>query len=905
MENRVSSSPFPSSWAAFHGKNWLGILAWPLAGAALVALLWLNASNQIQSIREEGHTLSRSRAIATAHSYSQQMRHMLEQIDQIILRLKYQWEEQVIQVNLEKERLQGLFPHSHMLYATIYDANGNLVTTSMAADPVARNAAHAGFFQRHVADCCRGLDISSIDYNGLHGRPVVHFSRRLTQLDGTFSGVAVVSVEPEYLITFQENAFAGEHDFVTLRLATGPVLASRVGERTDDVPIFYRHNPVFAAPEGLTIEPASKFRDDQERLVAWRKLQNFPVVALTGVSLENAMLPFETRIQTLRGTILAQSLLILIFALVGAYFTAKLAHRRKQAEETQETYRLATDAANEGFYMLRPIYDAKNQPMDFTLEDCNNRAAELLGLNREALLGTRASELQPQAFGEELIALGRLTYQHGLLEEELRVPPHSPVRAKWIYRRMVKSKTGLALTIRDISEEKVQKQALSDLANSDTLTKLPNRHWLNHFLPNMLRHACHGTRRIAVLFIDLDNFKNVNDTLGHEAGDELLVQAAHRLRHAVRASDHVARLGGDEFVIILEKVDLEEDVIRVAKAIIRTIAQPFMLKAGMGNAINASIGISLFPQDGANAETMLKHADIAMYAAKAAGKGRYVFYQSHLSDSLILRLSKERALQEAVEKCEFVVHYQPRVGAHSGCLTSMEALVRWERPEHGLIYPSEFIDMAEDGGLIVEIGEIVIDKVCRQLAQWRSSGLQVVPVSVNVSPQQLKSGMLSAYLANRMQFYGIESSLIEAELTESAVIDRSTTVTKELATLRNMGIKLMIDDFGTGYSSMAQLHRLDVDVLKVDKGFTKALSEGQEGKQLFHAIMSMATALDMCVVAEGVETVEEVNALQTLACDEIQGYIISEAVAADKMAHLILQRFLFSPTLASLRMAQI
>lgn len=874
-----------------------------MAGLALVSLIWLNASGQIESIRNEGETLARSRASATANSYAQQIRHMVEQIDQITLRMKYQWEEQAIEVNLEKERLQGLFPHSHMLYASIYDSNGHLVTTTLPSTPLAPNATNSTFFQRHAMECCRGLEISTIDPTGLHGRPVVHFSRRLTQLDGTFSGVAVVSVEPEYLITFQEYATTGEHDFVSLRLDYGPVIASRVGGRTHDIPIFYRRDPVFLATEGVGIEPANKFKDDRERLVAWRKLQNFPVVAINGVSLVDAMTPFEARVEALQRTTLAQSILILIFVLGGAYMSAKLAHRRRQAEETQETYRLATDAANEGFYMLRPIYDWQGGEVDFRLEDCNNRAAELIGLNRDALIGMKVSELEPRAFGEELIALATLTNQTGLLEEEIRVPPNSPLRAKWIYRRMIKSNAGLALTVRDISEEKVQEQALSDLANNDTLTKLPNRHWLSSFLPTMLRHAAHGTRRIAVLFIDLDNFKNVNDTLGHEAGDELLVQAAHRLKDAVRASDHVARLGGDEFVIILEKVEVEDDVARVAKAVIRTISEPFILSAGTGNAINASIGISLFPQDGIKADTLLKHADIAMYAAKAAGKGRYAFYHSHLSDSLILRLSKEKALQEAVQKREFVVHYQPRVSAQTGRLTSMEALVRWERPEHGLTYPSEFIDMAEDVGLIVDIGEIVIDKVCRQLAQWRLEGVQLVPVSVNVSPQQLKSGILSTYLAERMHCYGIESTLIEAELTESAVIDRSAVVTSELASLRSMGIKLMIDDFGTGYSSMAQLHRLDVDVLKVDKGFTKALSDGNEGRQLFHAIMSMANALDMCVVAEGVETVEEVSILQKLDCDEIQGYIVSEAVAAQEMTKMMLQRFLFPSQVAALRLA--
>ncbi len=903
MEN-LGIRPKRSTWASFGSWEWLSIVMWPLLGMLLLSFLWHNDAQRSASIHEEGETLIRNRASATTNAYAQQIRYMTEQLDQIILRLKYQWEEQEIQVNLEKEKLRGLFPQSHMLYASLYDANGNLVTTTHPADGI-RNVSDTRYFQQHIDQCCLGLDIAPPAPSILHGRPVVRFSRRLTQLDGSFGGVAVVSVEPPYLITFQENTAYGTHDFVTLRLDSGPVLASQVDGRTEGVPIFYKRPPNFPERTGISREPGENFRDGRERFVAWHKLQSYPLFVLTGISIEEAMAPFQARIQTRQRTKLAQSALLLFFSFGAAYLSAKLAYRRRQAEETQETYRLATDAANEGFYMLRPLYDQGGRLKDFRLDDCNNRAAELIGLRRDELIGKKGSELPNKDFNEEIFSLIGSLHEKDFIEEEIRVAPHSPLRAQWLYRRMVKSNAGLALTLRDISDEKTQDQALTDLANSDTLTKLPNRNWLNNFLPTALRSAATSTGRLAVLFIDLDNFKNINDTLGHDAGDELLVQATHRLKEAVRASDHVARLGGDEFVIILEHVDVEEDVARVARSVINTLSKPFTLAAGMGNSINASIGISMHPQDGEDAETLLKHADIAMYAAKAAGKGRYAFYHSHLSDSLILRLSKERALQEAVENDEFVVHYQPRVSTNHGKLTSMEALVRWERPGHGLVYPSEFIDMAEDAGLIIQIGESVIDKVCRQLAQWKREGVQTVPVSVNVSPQQLKSGNLSTYLAERMQHYDIDASLIEAELTESAVIDRSTVVSAELSALRSMGIKLMIDDFGTGYSSMAQLHRLDVDVLKVDRGFTKALSDGHEGKQLFRAIMSMASALDMCVVAEGVETVEEVNVLQSLACDEIQGYIVSEAVAAGDMTKMMIQRFLFSPPLNAARLTPV
>lgn len=250
---------------------------------------------------------------------------------------------------------------------------------------------------------------------------------------------------------------------------------------------------------------------------------------------------------------------------------------------------------------------------------------------------------------------------------------------------------------------------------------------------------------------------------------------------------------------------------------------------------------------------------------------------------------------QAVERDEFVVHYQPRVDTLSGRLSSMEALVRWRRPGWGLVYPGEFIELAEDTGLIVRLGEIVIEKTVAQIAAWKTEGKTVVPVSVNVSPQQLRDGSLSGFFERTIKHFGVEACHVEVELTESAVVDRSPVVTEELSKLRALGLRLMVDDFGTGHSSLAQLHRLDVDVLKVDKAFTTALSDGSEGEVLFRAIVSMADALDMSVVAEGVETQEQLNILQELKCTEVQGYIVSKAVSAEEIPRMMVRSSLFPP----------
>lgn len=872
-------------------RGWSFVLLWPALALVVASLCWLYAEREIERVEAVAIADLRARAVSTADSYAVQLGHMVEQVNLTTIRLKYHWEDPEIRLSLEKDREHGLFPEDQLLYANIFDANGD-VATSTIPNVSRGNIGELDYFQLHRDRCCLELLITPPSLSVLIGRKVVEFSRRLDRPGGSFDGVAVVSVEPQYLVTFQRNATQSENDFVSVRIIAGPIIATKVGGNGNPRTAFYREDPAFHEQEGVRLESGERFRDGQARFVAWRKLEKYPLVAIAGFSLRPAITHTTETARQYRDAALLGSIVLVALGVGAATFAARHAMRKREIEETRETYRLATDVANEGFYMLRPVSGNDERVTDFRLDDCNNRAADLVGATRTELLGRKVSSLKPDGFRDELLRLCHLGLSKGFAEEELRVPSRSPYRARWVYRRIVRSGSGLALTVRDISDEKEQAQALTKLANTDTLTALPNRNWLTNYLPTALERAGSGGSHLAVLFIDLDNFKNVNDTLGHEAGDELLVQAAERLKASVRASDHVARLGGDEFVVILDHVDIVEDIAKVAKSIIEKIRLPFVLSGGTGNEVNASIGISVFPEDGTTAELLLKHADIAMYAAKAAGKGRYAFYHTHLSDRLLLRLGKERALREAVAGAEFVVHYQPRVGLATGRLTSMEALVRWQRRDGVLVYPSEFIDVAEDIGLIVQLGEIVIDKVCTQIASWRTEGVNVVPVSVNVSPQQLKSGTVSSFILSCMERYGISPSEIEVELTESAVIDRSTIVTKELMLLRSLGIKLMIDDFGTGYSSMAQLHRLDVDVLKVDKAFTKALVEGDEGRLLFGAIMSMSSALNICVVAEGVETADQLGILRSLQCDEIQGFLVSRALAANDIAKLLQKRFL-------------
>ncbi|WP_344763392.1 putative bifunctional diguanylate cyclase/phosphodiesterase [Actimicrobium antarcticum] len=583
---------------------------------------------------------------------------------------------------------------------------------------------------------------------------------------------------------------------------------------------------------------------------------------------------------------------VIIFATFGAlWLWSHMAWRQHQQVETRESYRIATEGGLDGISILNAIYDRRGDAVDFIVSDCNERGAAFDGMNAEQLKGMRLSRLYSKPQFRIMLETLRCALQNGYHEDEVMLPIDGRATPVWIYRRLVRTDAGIAITMRDISDKKMHEHELWRLANEDALTTLPNRNWLTGFLPAAFNRAKQDGSKLALLFIDLDDFKDVNDSMGHSAGDELLRIAALRLQAALRPGDHIARLGGDEFTVILAPIADRAAVAQVAQRISDAFAKPFDMSHG-SNTVGISIGISLFPDDGDDGEEILKNSDLAMYYAKTAGKHRFQFYEPRMSDSLKARLDMARALQHAIEYDEFVVYYQPRVNTSTGELVSLEALVRWLHPQRGLVPPLEFIPLAEETRLILPMGELIVAHVCRQLSLWKEAGLPVVPISVNVSPRQFNHGNIKALFATRMLQYQIESGLIEIEITESSMMGEQEEISSELRSIRALGIKLLVDDFGTGYSSLSQLQRLAMDVLKVDRAFTSELGKSEEGEVFFRAILSMAHALGMTVVAEGVETATQLRILQSLDCDEIQGYFIARPLPPAEIPRILQKRFL-------------
>lgn len=439
----------------------------------------------------------------------------------------------------------------------------------------------------------------------------------------------------------------------------------------------------------------------------------------------------------------------------------------------------------------------------------------------------------------------------------------------------------------DITDKKLSEERIFHLAHFDVLTELPNRASFQNQLEQAILHASRQHSRLAVLFLDLDHFKLINDASGHPAGDELLKQVAGRIQALLREDDVVARLGGDEFTILLPDIKGSKDVAHVAEKILESMEQPFTL--GQDEVVvTSSIGISTYPDDGEDRSTLLKNADAAMYQAKAQGRNNFQFFTTEMNTRAQQRLSMESAMRRALEHDEFLLHYQPQVSLESGHIIGVEALVRWQHPHEGLISPATFIPVAEDSGLIVPLGEWVMREACRQHQQWLNSGLPLMRMAVNISARQFMHQNLLSMMAEVIRDTGINPEYLELELTESIIMEKVEETVTTLHELRNMGVYLSIDDFGTGYSSMAYLKRFPIDKLKIDRSFVRDLATDPDDAAIVSATIAMAHNLNLTVIAEGVETEQQLQFLRENGCEEMQGYFFSMPLPADAIPGLFL-----------------
>lgn len=439
----------------------------------------------------------------------------------------------------------------------------------------------------------------------------------------------------------------------------------------------------------------------------------------------------------------------------------------------------------------------------------------------------------------------------------------------------------------DIADQKLAEEKIKHLAFYDSLTQLPNRCLLQERLKYSIEMARRENKPLALLMLDLDRFKAVNDSLGHMAGDELLQQVAARMTARLRNVDMVSRLGGDEFIVLLDDIAHPDDAARVSEEIISDLSKPFNLTQSDDVRIGVSIGISLYPQHGCTPETLLDHADAALYQAKDQGRGCFAYFSEELTRAAQEHIALEVRLRRAIEQEELHMLYQPQIDIISGRIIGAEAFVYWQDPINGLIPPLGFIAIAEESHLIVEIGEWVLRETCTQAKQWLDSGLLPITMAVNVSPHQFRRSDINTLVASVLQKTGLPAGQLELEITESGLMENSDLALDILNNLRHQGIRLAIDDFGIGYSSLARLKYFPVDVLKIDRSFIEKIPFNKDDMEIATTIVAMAHTLGFKVLAEGVETVEQLNFLREKGCDAYQGYIKNRPLSAQAFAELL------------------
>jgi diguanylate cyclase (GGDEF)-like protein/PAS domain S-box-containing protein len=569
---------------------------------------------------------------------------------------------------------------------------------------------------------------------------------------------------------------------------------------------------------------------------------------------------------------------------------------RKRVEEvirqSEEKYRTILETIQEAYFEV-------DLTGNFTF--FNDSMCRLTGCSKKELFGVNYSQFSDKENSKNVFKVFNNIYTKGEPSEGF----DWQIIRKDGTRRYIESSvslqkdssgnpTGFKGMIRDITERKRIEQQLNYMATHDALTGLPNRLMFSRLLDHAIQAARRYKRQFAVLFIDLDRFKIINDSMGHDAGDQLLQEIATRFKQSLRAVDvvgrlevdNVGRLGGDEFIILIEEVSEMSQVATVAHKILTAAIKPIVI-LGEECRVTASIGISIYPQDGEDEQSLMKNADIAMYFAKEEGKNNYQFYSKDLQSKSIERLSIETNMRLALERKEFSLQYQAKLDIKTGMITGVEALLRWQNPFLGSITPTQFIPVAEETGLIVPIGRWVMKTACAQNIAWQRQGLPPVCVAVNLSLRQLTDDNLLEDIKDALKDSGMAPNLLELEITESMIMHNPARLIAVLINIKKMGVRLALDDFGTGYSSLAHIKHFPIDTLKVDRSFIRNLQQDSEDRAITKAIIAMGKTLSLTVVAEGVETQEQEDFLREHICDEMQGFYFSKPIEPDQFGDLL------------------
>ncbi|MGG7603284.1 bifunctional diguanylate cyclase/phosphodiesterase [Massilia sp. BKSP1R2A-1] len=858
-------------------------VALPLFALLLVAALWLATLHMVRQEEQAARAAAAQATLELVDTYEAQMARSLSGIDQTLRVLQYAVEMNGPGAALGAMSAKGLLPPGVVFQVAIVGADGHI----LAANPSVR----------------RGSDVSNSPWFAVHrerdgnapfvsetiGRhePHVVFSRRINDGAGRFAGVASVAVDPAFFTSSYEYSRLGARGLLGVAGEDGVVRAARVGDE-----VSWGQRIALGRPERVALGRVGV--DAALRYASSRPLNGFPLVAVVGLSETEQMAAFAQQRRTwLLGAGAGTALLVLAVSLVSAW-SWQLAKARRRERLAQETYAAASEASLDAFFVLRTVRAHDGAVLDFLIETTNSRAEQLTGLAKERMQGKRMSILLPTYLGIGIFDDLAAVASDGVAREAEWLAHELPHPDRWLHRQVVPVEGGVVAIVRDITERKLAEQRIRHLAHHDDLTGLPNRSLLRDRLGQAIRDAERKGGSVGLAFIDLDGFKLVNDGLGHNAGDELLKVVGARMGRCLRRNDTLARFGGDEFVILLP--DLSSDPLALTpllEKVRQAVTEPVEVE-GQEVQVSCSMGVVLYPRDGQDANTLMMNADAAMYRAKE-NKNSFQFYASEMNASVEEKLVLLEGMRSALDACpgkacQFQLLYQPKIDLRTGRLFGVEALIRWNHPEHGMISPLRFIGLAEESGLIVPLGEWVLRTACAQGQAWRDAGLPEVAISVNVSARQFEEKRLVERIDGALRDSGLPPGLLEVEVTESSIMRDLARAVDKMREIEAMGVALSIDDFGTGYSSLSALKSFPISRLKIDKSFVADLAHSQDDQAIAMAVISLGHKLDLRVIAEGVETEEQRDFLRANDCDEMQGYLYSRPVPPERIAELLAEQ---------------
>ena len=871
----------------------------PLIAVVLLAVIW---GTTLQLIRIERSAAARSALSSTRElvdTYEAQVVRALREIDQNLRFIQYSHRLQGRRFDLADLEARGLLLPNLLFAVTIANAEGDVVASTRAAD--ATNVAAQDIFRRQRAT--DSLTIGEPVFSTRAKEWKLQFSRRLADAEGAFAGIVAVSVPAAYFVSGYETAKLGERGVLGLLGSDGVFRVRRSGdtlfhaEKVDYaalVPPVEREPGLFEAPW-----------DGIQRYSTFRELFEFPVAVVVGISEAEQLAAVNARVESyLLKAGAATLFLIVLLTSIGrvSWRITQERLRSNRALEAEIVIRRHTEAALnlrnraiESSVNAVLIVDLAREgyPIDYVNPAFERitgyKASEAMGRGIEFLLGNERDQpgmLEIQAAIRERregYAVLRSYRKDGtLFWNDFHVAP---------VRSIGDQPTHFVGVMNDVTAAKTYEAQLAHQANYDPLTGLANRNLLQDRLQHAIANARRAGGTLVTVFLDVDNFKLVNDSLGHTLGDEMLRNIGSRLKGCVRESDTVARLGGDEFVLLLinatqERGSLEPYVTALLHKVLTRVAQPMAL-AERELRPTCSLGVSVFPEDGEDADTLLKNADAAMYRAKELGRNRFQFFTVDVHERIRRRIELESSLRLALQRDEFELHYQPQVAIASGGIVGVEALLRWRHPERGLVPPGEFIDFAEETGLIIPIGDWVLRHACLQNKAWQDEGLPAIPIAVNMSARQCEQSDIDVSVRRALGASGLDPRYLELEITESISMANPEQSVPLMMRLKETGVALSIDDFGTGFSNLSYLRRFPVDRLKIDLSFVREITSDAGSLAISEAIITMSHSLNLHVVAEGVETAEQLALLGEKDCDLIQGFFFSPPVTADAFARLL------------------